>query len=251
MKYFLDTEFIEGFHKPLFSKRRHFIDLISIGIVCEDGREYYAISNEFNPKKADRWVLENVLDPMVHDWCMSYSGDGRNWVLDRIERKGKIGAIKQMQKYKGKSLLDILFEVAEFTGAWRDIHFWRSGNDAPEFYGYYCDYDWVAFCSLFGRMIDLPKGFPMYCKDLKQLLDEKAENMTDVEMTTYIIKDAAPEWDIVSPISKSVYPLNDFSFSHKLEIIRAQKSYPKQENEHSAIDDARWNKKLYDFLQTI
>jgi len=24
MKYFIDTEFIEGFHKPLFGKRRHF-----------------------------------------------------------------------------------------------------------------------------------------------------------------------------------------------------------------------------------
>jgi len=39
MKYFLDTEFIEGFRKPLFSKRRHFIDLISVGVVAEDGRE--------------------------------------------------------------------------------------------------------------------------------------------------------------------------------------------------------------------
>ena len=35
MKYFFDTEFIEGFHKPLFGKRRHHIDLISIGIVDE------------------------------------------------------------------------------------------------------------------------------------------------------------------------------------------------------------------------
>ena len=51
MKYFIDCEFIEGFHKPLFGKRRHFIDLISIGIVCEDGREYYAISKEFDPTK--------------------------------------------------------------------------------------------------------------------------------------------------------------------------------------------------------
>jgi hypothetical protein len=43
----------------------------------------------------------------------------------------------------------------------------------PEFYGYYADYDWVVFCWLFGRMLDLPKGFPMYCKDLKQMMDEK------------------------------------------------------------------------------
>ena len=56
MKYFIDTEFIEGFHKPLFGKRRHFIDLISIGIVAEDGREYYAISNGYRYKDADKWV---------------------------------------------------------------------------------------------------------------------------------------------------------------------------------------------------
>src|SRR5690606_11798062 len=42
----------------------------------------------------------------------------------------------------------------------------------PEFWGYYADYDWVVFCQLFGRMMDLPKGFPMYCRDIKQLCDE-------------------------------------------------------------------------------
>jgi len=43
------------------------------------------------------------------------------------------------------------------------------------FYAYYADYDWVVFAQLFGKMKDLPKGFPMYCKDLKQSLDEKME----------------------------------------------------------------------------
>ncbi len=35
-----------------------------------------------------------------------------------------------------------------------------------------CDYDWVAFCQIFGTMMDLPKGFPMYCRDLKQWADD-------------------------------------------------------------------------------
>lgn len=43
MRYFYDTEFIEDGHT---------IDLISIGVVAEDGRSYYAISKAFNPKKA-------------------------------------------------------------------------------------------------------------------------------------------------------------------------------------------------------
>lgn len=43
------------------------------------------------------------------------------------------------------------------------------GTDKPEFWGYYADYDWVVFCWLMGTMMDLPRGWPMYCNDLKQL----------------------------------------------------------------------------------
>jgi hypothetical protein len=45
--------------------------------------------------------------------------------------------------------------------------------DHPEFWAYYADYDWVAFCSLFGRMVDLPEGWPRFCRDLKQLADDR------------------------------------------------------------------------------
>jgi hypothetical protein len=43
------------------------------------------------------------------------------------------------------------------------------GDDPkPEIWGYFADYDWVVFCQLWGRMVDLPKGFPMFCMDIKQ-----------------------------------------------------------------------------------
>lgn len=41
-------------------------------------------------------------------------------------------------------------------------------GDEPEFWGYYADYDWVALCRLYGRMIDLPPTWPMFCLDVKQ-----------------------------------------------------------------------------------
>ena len=44
MKYFLDTEFLEGTQKKWFGQTKPTICLISIGIVCEDGREHFAIS---------------------------------------------------------------------------------------------------------------------------------------------------------------------------------------------------------------
>jgi hypothetical protein len=54
VKYFLDTEFIEsGPGAP--------IDLLSIGIVSEDGREFYAESASANLALAGGWVKKNVL----------------------------------------------------------------------------------------------------------------------------------------------------------------------------------------------
>lgn len=38
----------------------------------------------------------------------------------------------------------------------------------PEFHAYYADYDWVVLCQLYGRMVDLPKGWPMFCRDIQQ-----------------------------------------------------------------------------------
>lgn len=55
MKYFYDTEFIDDSRT---------IDLISIGMICEDGREYYAVSTEFNRDNACLWVRENVIDKL-------------------------------------------------------------------------------------------------------------------------------------------------------------------------------------------
>lgn len=141
-KYFLDTEFIEGFSKPVFGKNRHFIDLVSIGIVCEDGREYYAISKDFNPKDASEWVRKNVLGKLEPEDIIRY-----------------------------KTNEEIKQDVASFFDCWRDQHFYRA-PEGIEVYGYFADYDWVLFCSLFGTMMDLPKGFPMYCKDLKQMIDD-------------------------------------------------------------------------------
>jgi len=149
MRYFLDFEFIEGFHKPLFGKRRHFIDLISIGIVCEDNSGLYLISSEYDYEDADQWVKDNVI---VKAYSRECSGDAKNHFSAR-----------NFHKHFGLKQKEIGKRVIEWIGHDSNI----------KFYGYYSDYDWVLFCSIFGRMIDLPKGFPMYCRDIKQMMDER------------------------------------------------------------------------------
>ena len=39
----------------------------------------------------------------------------------------------------------------------------------PEWWAWYGAYDHVALCSVFGRMVDLPDGWPMLTMDLKQM----------------------------------------------------------------------------------
>jgi hypothetical protein len=146
MKYFLDTEFIE---KP------NTIQLISIGIVAEDGREYYAISSEYNYNDADDWVKENVINPMYKEQLKVIEN---NWDSFNHFNLGDVSDFHQ--KWAGKTLDTIKQEILNFIG-----------KDSPEFWGYYADYDWVVFCWIFGKMIDLPRGWPMYCKDLKQFSD--------------------------------------------------------------------------------
>lgn len=52
MKFWFDTEFIEDGRT---------IDLISIGVVGEDGRQYYAECEECDLTKASTWIIENVI----------------------------------------------------------------------------------------------------------------------------------------------------------------------------------------------
>jgi hypothetical protein len=40
--------------------------------------------------------------------------------------------------------------------------------EVPQLWAWYGAYDHVALCQLWGRMIDLPKGVPMWTNDLKQ-----------------------------------------------------------------------------------
>lgn len=137
----LNQSTTQGHHKPVtrFFLDTEFIEsgpsrpieLISIGIASERGERFYEISSEFNAGRASEWVQTNVL--------------------------AKLGPI---EKRFALPLDRIAERVKLFIG-----------DAMPEFWGYYCAYDWVLFCMIFGSMLDLPKGYPKYCHDIKQLCD--------------------------------------------------------------------------------
>lgn len=270
MKYYLDTEFLEGTQKIWFGNTKPTIDLISIGIVAEDGREYYAISKDFNLKEAWNryeivkaehnvgvrigclpthkkvyWIRDNVLKPIFEELTKidkTYVSRFRYKVIDNFNYK----YFKYLINKYGKSNKQIAQEVKEFVNPLNDFYWvdcgWMDENlkikhnvkdgtnyASPEFYAYYADYDWVVFCWLFGRMIDLPNGFPMYCIDLKQELDK-----------------------IAYKIYPRFYKRECFdTLEDRLEWLKSLSNYPKQTNEHNALVDARWNKNLHEFINKL
>jgi hypothetical protein len=125
LRYFYDCEFIED---------GVVIDLVSIGVVCEDGREYYAVSTEFDPERAGPWVRKNVLPKLP-------SPSSRVW---------------RSREQIRKDLYDFLVPRPSVT---------------PELWAWVGAYDHVALCQLWGSMVDLPNTLPRYTNELRQHWD--------------------------------------------------------------------------------
>lgn len=293
MKYFIDTEFLEGTQESkllilksrlghwIIGKPKPTIDLISIGIVAEDGREYYAISKDFNLKEAwnrndldsnhkrnykqkDNYrIRENVLKPIFKELEKKYCLEKFIKLPDYKRQFEIVGFLdfnysnfKMLINKYGKTNKEIAIEIQEFVygfaikGYDENIHqiettkkLISNFKGKVEFYAYYADYDWVAFCWLFGKMIDLPNGFPMYCIDLKQELDTRLKTYTSTELS----KSTYPS------CQHNVYAAMDYDkpLINMQKCIKDHPKYPKQTNEHNALADAKWNKQLYEFINTL
>lgn len=152
MRYYIDTEFIEDGKT---------IDLISIGIVCEDGREFYRQSVEFEPNHASPWVKENVFPHLKRcstDWPVS----GLQHVSGQCARNDCV--------WRWRS--EIAYEISAFMDVTR--------YGKPAIYTWCGSYDHVAFCQLWGKMIDLPKGFPHHVYDLQCVLSDQGMEDSDL-----------------------------------------------------------------------
>jgi len=135
MRFFFDTEFLES-----SGTGRSLIQVISVGIVADDGRELYLESSQFDwEQEMDPWLRENVkphlLGPGHPSWCTP----------------------EEMAR-----------QVKDFAGA------------DPEFWAYVGAYDWIALISLFGILIDRPDGWPIYCHDLKQEIERRGLKKADM-----------------------------------------------------------------------
>lgn len=157
MRFWYDTEFIEDGKT---------IDLISIGIVAEDGREYYAVVEEIAEEEGPlygrivrhRWLMENVISHLP---------------LRKDDRTGEPRIVPPTNVYPQNprfSLdLDNLSVLPRHIIAKQVRSFLTQHGGAVELWGYYSAYDHVVLAQLWGTMMQLPNGVPMWTNDIQQV----------------------------------------------------------------------------------
>jgi hypothetical protein len=121
VRFFYDCEFIENGIT---------VELVSIGVVAEDGREFYAVSTEFDPADAIDWVRRNVLDKLPPPADKAWRSRER---------------IRQ-------DLLEFLTET----------------GDGIELWAWMAAYDHVVLAQLWGDMRALPRAIPRFTHELRQ-----------------------------------------------------------------------------------
>lgn len=148
MKVYYDCEFLED---------GHVIELISLGMSAEDGREYYAVNRDMPVRRIrrHRWLMANVVPSLPKAPGDARLYQPRRWLFNYSDPCVK----------PRKAIAD---EVRDFIAATPD----------PELWAWYGAYDHVVLCQLWGCMADLPRGIPMWTNDLKQ----EAERLGNPEL---------------------------------------------------------------------
>lgn len=132
------------FYDCEFKDNGRTIDLISIGMVADDGPEYYAVNADC-------------------DWEAVWN-DPNPWLMENVAPN--IPTILEM------SQLDLYHPlVKQKDTIAREVRDFILQYEKPQLWAWYSSYDHVAYAQLFGRMIEIPEGLPKYTNDLKQECD--------------------------------------------------------------------------------
>lgn len=171
MKIFFDTEFT-GLRKNT--------TLISIGLIDDNGRSFYAEFTDYDKSQCDDWIKEHVID---------------NLLYKHFDKEGEPNTISIFgNKYYAKG--DKQYIKNQLTE-------WLSEYDSVELVSDVCHYDMVLFIDLFGTAFDLPKNVNPACHDINQdianyfdisetqAFDKSRENI--IEVYNERIKEWLPE----------------------------------------------------------
>ncbi len=129
MRIFIDTEFTD---------LRQSARLISLSLVSECGKSFYAVFNDFELQQCSPFVKETIIPD-----------------IQNIQQNNTLEAFKIKD-----NTLNIVSALKTWLNQFEAIQMWA---DVPH-------YDWVLFCELFGGALHIPEHIHYMCMDLSSLL---------------------------------------------------------------------------------
>lgn len=122
-KIFFDCEFT-GLHQNT--------TLISIGLISDCGKEFYAEFTDYNKSQVDDWIKNNVINKLIFTEIQNQNG-GRGGCA----REGFVGNAEYIKE---------------------ELTTWLSQFEKVEMWSDCLSYDWILFCQLFGHAFNIPKN---------------------------------------------------------------------------------------------
>lgn len=134
-KVFFDTEFT-GLHKDT--------TLISIGLVAEDGRTFYAELNDYDKSQVDDWIQENVINNLIFE--EPPAGEQDHHSQSRFNRDVPIPQMHCTELRGTKEEVRTALEE------------WLSQFDKIEIWSDCLAYDWMLFNDIFDHAFNIPNN---------------------------------------------------------------------------------------------
>ena len=132
MKIFFDTEFT-GLHKNT--------TLISLGMIAEDGRTFYAEFLDYDNLQIDDWIRDNVIVNLKYRTCIE------NWCNENTENFECVG---------------YSYKIRQWLKEWLEVY------ETVELVSDCCHYDMVLFIDIFGDAFCIPSYVNPVCHDINQ-----------------------------------------------------------------------------------
>lgn len=148
---------MELFFDMEFTGLRQNTTPISIGIVSEDGKKFYAEFTDYDESQCNDWIKENVIKKLKaenikfdssHTLCDESSFGNRRWLKYNDSMEVAYGEI---------------FYIIPF------LQIWLKQFDTIQFVSDVCHYDFVLLIDLLtngGTALDLPENISAVCHDL-------------------------------------------------------------------------------------
>ncbi len=143
-KLFFDTEFT-GLHKET--------TLISIGIVSECGKTFYAELTDYDKNQLDEWLRSNVIDNLLYsDKITAAHGSWEHWISEEGKHRDALAftlADKNMSEFHCIGATPMVKNRLEK---------WLSQFEKVEIWSDCLSYDWVLFNNIFGHAFNIPNN---------------------------------------------------------------------------------------------